>query len=638
MKPFTFSFIFVSLSFHLMVNAQTEQEILTKIETAIKTNDTLEITRAWYALAKFYDNENLIDKSNTALHQTLSHALSIKNYKAHASAANYLASNLSQQGEKDSAIYYYNMAIDDFIACNDSLKMASVLINLSDEYASSGNFIEAANHALMAVKIKETVKDSANLAYFYQKVGEIYKQADENDKWETYVLKGYRLIHNEEYADIRAKAAIYNDLGGIAETRGQYNLALQYYDTLIQIGRNNNYNNALGVALNNSAIIYKLMGNPEKALESALKAREFKKQSTYQKLTEFNLLAELYLETGNLAEARKHAEIALSDENSTSFPEERIRTLKIISQIEKYSRNFEQALLYFEQYKSLSDSLRDKEIRTRIIDLEIAYETEKKENQIELLTTENELKNQRLRAGLILLVVLVVIIFMVLYILQIRRKQASLVQNDLQQQVLRSQMNPHFIFNVLGSIQQFMLQNNINKASDYLSRFARLTRSILDFSSAETISLTDELSMLRNYIELEQMRNPQKFSFVIKTDENLESDFIQIPPMLIQPFVENAIKHGFKNLEQGGKLNISVTEDTESVDFVIEDNGTGLSANESQPAGHISAALQIFEKRRKLITQKYKKEVTFEMTDIKQKNPDLSGVRITVKIPILKND
>jgi LytS/YehU family sensor histidine kinase len=134
------------------------------------------------------------------------------------------------------------------------------------------------------------------------------------------------------------------------------------------------------------------------------------------------------------------------------------------------------------------------------------------------------------------------------------------------------------------------------------------------------------------------MRNPQKFSFIIKTDENPESDFIQIPPMLIQPFVENAIKHGFKNLEHGGKLNVSVTENTESVDFVIEDNGTGLSANESQTTGHISAALQIFEKRRKLIAQKYKKEVTFEMNDIKQKNPDLSGVCITVKIPILKND
>ena len=108
--------------------------------------------------------------------------------------------------------------------------------------------------------------------------------------------------------------------------------------------------------------------------------------------------------------------------------------------------------------------------------------------------------------------------------------------------------------------------------------------------------------------------------------------------MMIQPFVENAIKHGFKNPEYGGILKILVTENSESIDFVIEDNGSGLNTTDLKPAGHVSAALQIFEKRRKLIARKYKKEVIFEMTDIKQKNPGSNGVIVTIKIPVLNND
>jgi len=624
-------FVFASLTFQM--SAQNLADLENEIEKAKASNDNTALAQSWYNLAKFFDNSGETSNSNDALRKAIYWAKSNNNYKTLLSAYNYFASNLSTEGKHDSAIILYNHAIEAGIKNNDSLKVASVLINLADEYTSSGNYIEAANHALLAIRIKETMKDSTNLAFFFQKVGEIYKQAGENGKWESYIKKAYRLINYEKCAPLSAIAAIYNDLGGIAETRAQYDLALLYYDTLVSIGVENDYNNAVSVALSNSASIYKLMGNPKKALETALKAHEYKKPTAYQNLYELNLLAELYLETGNLSEARKNSNIALSDENSNSFPDEKIRTLKTLSKIEKQSRNFEKALFYFEQYKLFSDSLRDKEIRTRIIDLEIAYETEKKENQIELLTSENEIKNQRMKAGIILLVVLVVIIFLILYILQIRRKQANLVQNDLQQQVLRSQMNPHFIFNVMGSIQNFMQLNNTQKASDYLARFAALTRSTLNFSAAECISLTDETAMLRDYIELEKMRNPNLFDYELKYSNEPETDLIKIPPMLVQPFIENAIKHGFKNIEYKGFLNITITDKTSYAVFVIEDNGCGIQQKNATENTHESMATQIFEKRRKLIQQKYKKEFIFRVESKLNQ-----GTKITIGIPVLNND
>jgi len=617
--------------------SQTITELESRIQEAELTHDTTAIAKAWYNLGKFYDNDNEPVKSNSALKTALFWAESNKNHSAVSSIANYLASNYSIQSRSDSAIFYYNVAIDKCIAGSDSLKLASILINLGDEYATRGNYTEAVNHSLMAVSIKETIKDSVNLAYFYQKVGEVYKIAGENGKWEEYIQKAYQLIHYEKCAGIMAIAAIYNDLGGIAEHQGNYPQALLYYDTLISFGKENNYNNAIGVALSNSATIYKLQGDIETALTTAVEAQKFRNNTVYQQITDNNLLAELSLANNKTQDARKYAGLSFENEHIGHFPEEKMRCLKILYQIEKKDNNFQKALYWNELHKQVSDSIRDKEIRTRIVDMEIAYQTEKKEQQIELLTTENQMKNQRIRAGFFLLAVLLIVIFMILYILHIRRKQARLVQNDLQQQVLRSQMNPHFIFNVLGSIQNFLLGNDNKKAATYLSQFASLTRATLEYSASQSISLTNEINMLKNYMELEKMRNPAKFSFSIITGEDLETDLIQIPPMMIQPFIENSVKHGFADINYPGILTLSISDKNEWIRFIIEDNGKGL-IHENAAAKHRSMAMDIFEKRRKLIQQKHKKELTFEMQNLKEMDASKSGVRIIIQVPVLDYD
>jgi LytS/YehU family sensor histidine kinase len=115
-------------------------------------------------------------------------------------------------------------------------------------------------------------------------------------------------------------------------------------------------------------------------------------------------------------------------------------------------------------------------------------------------------------------------------------------------------MNPHFLFNALGSIQNFMLKNETKRAAGYLNNFASLTRNILEHSAQEFVSVSEEIETLSSYIELEKMRLENKFEFEITYDKNLETDFINIPPMLIQPFVENAIKHGLNNIDYKGVI------------------------------------------------------------------------------------
>ena len=617
--------------------AQDETELKVQIEQATLNNDSLNLSRAWFKMGKFYDQQGQIAKSNQALQVALFWANSIQNNKAKALISNYLASNYSLTGESDSAIFYYNLAIKACEIQNDSLTLSAILINLGDEYSNLGNYIEAANRSLKALKIKESAKDSTNLAFYYQKVGEIYKSAGQIEKWEEYIKKAYHLISYENGANTSAIAAIYNDLGGIAEKKGNYKQALAYYDTLISIATENHFEKAIAVALSNSATIYKQLGEVEKALETAIKNQEYKNESAYQNIYDKNRLAELYLANNNIQQARHFIKLAIADKNLNYFPNEKMRAYKTFYEIEKKDKNFEQALFWNEKYKLLYDSIRDSDVRTRIVDLEVAYQTEKKEQQIELLTTENRLKNQRLNIGIILLAALVIVIFMILYILQIRKKQANLIQADLQQQVLRTQMNPHFIFNVLGSIQNYMLQNNNRAATKFLAQFATLIRATLNNSVAETIPLAQEINMLQNYMELEQMRLGNTFDYKLFYDDDLEIDFIQIPPMLIQPFIENAIKHGFKNLTKRGILTLRIIDKTNWIEFIIEDNGPGFQTNHSKTKEHQSMALKIFEKRRNLIQQKYKKKFSFEMQDINDFDPDKSGVRIRIDLPVIEN-
>jgi LytS/YehU family sensor histidine kinase len=319
------------------------------------------------------------------------------------------------------------------------------------------------------------------------------------------------------------------------------------------------------------------------------------------------------------------------------YPEEKMRTQKVLYQIYKAQKNYPQALAWHEAAVKFSDSLRSTEIRAQILEMELAYETEKKEQRIALLTAENLIKSQRINLGIALLAILAVFVLLITYILISRKKQAELKENNLKQQVLRAQMNPHFIFNVLGSIQNFMMNNEKQDAANYLAQFAGLTRATLNNSTTEAISLSDEIEMLCNYIELEKMRSGYKFDFSLQMDNDLETDLIQVPPMLVQPFVENAIKHGFADLNKRGLLLLKITDKGDAIEFIIEDNGVGLKPKVAKAKAYPSKATEIFNKRRKLIQQKYQKEFKFETINLKDQHPELSGLRVVIHIPIIND-
>ena len=159
--------------------------------------------------------------------------------------------------------------------------------------------------------------------------------------------------------------------------------------------------------------------------------------------------------------------------------------------------------------------------------------------------------------------------------------------NQLKQQAYRAQMNPHFIFNTLNAIQGLILGEQLEKekAVGYLSKFSRLIRTALDASAQEKITLKQEVELLHNYLALEQMRFDHSFSYHITLADDLETEWVQIPPLLIQPYVENAVLHGMEAKQGDGVISIELTAENELLRVCIRDNGPGIYTQQAKKEG-----------------------------------------------------
>src|ERR1051326_355540 len=159
--------------------------------------------------------------------------------------------------------------------------------------------------------------------------------------------------------------------------------------------------------------------------------------------------------------------------------------------------------------------------------------------------------------------------------LELQKLEAEKQLTEVEMQALRAQMNPHFIFNSLNSINRFILQNNRAQASEYLTKFSKLVRMILQNSQASLISLESELESLGLYLEMEALRFNYHFNYKISVPKDLDIEMLKVPPLIIQPYVENAIWHGLMHKEEKGQLDIEVSQENDHLFFKITDDGIG---------------------------------------------------------------
>ncbi len=210
---------------------------------------------------------------------------------------------------------------------------------------------------------------------------------------------------------------------------------------------------------------------------------------------------------------------------------------------------------------------------------------------------------------------------------------------ELEMRALRAQMNPHFIFNCLNSINRYIVKSDNATASLYLTRFAKLIRLILDNSNSKRVMLSNEMEALKLYIEMERIRFDNQFEYRIEVGEEVNPDSVQVPSLIIQPYVENAIWHGLLHLESGGKLRIRLRMTDESVlECVIEDNGIGrekAAAYRSKSAtGRKSLGMKLTEDRIAVLNQYAQTNAKVEILDLKNEKGEAAGTRVTITIPV----
>jgi len=369
-------------------------------------------------------------------------------------------------------------------------------------------------------------------------------------------------------------------------------------------------------------------------------------------------VANAYIGKGNYISALKYANEGTTIALELGKRPNLLYGYELLSKIFHQLGKTESAYQYLMKYINLKDSIQTHQFLWKLNNYKKVNEEERKTSQINLLNKDNQLKEQKLKqqafvkntliVGLILLLLLGVFIFRTLTLkrkselqkqkLENEKKQAELQQRatELEMQALRAQMNPHFIFNCLSSINKFILKNDSDTASDYLTRFSRLIRQSLTNSQLSLIPLSDEIEMLRLYLHMERLRFSETFTYNIIYENTIEPETIYIPPMLLQPFCENAIWHGLMHKEGQGKLEVIMSLQDGKLQCIIADNGIGReksAALKSKSNGkQKSFGLKITTERLALFNNEKEIRSFCKTDDVFDANGNVAGTKVTLNI------
>ncbi len=509
-------------------------------------------------------------------------------------AAQYgnLGVSTEMRGQNTKAVEYYLKADSIFTITKNLKNKAFIQNNLGIVFSNMKIFDKSLLYYKRALKNKEKLQDNSGIVSTLVNIGVLYEKMEaDNDTILSYYMKAKEIC--DKYKMLSYKAIVYSNIGQIKIRKNEYVEASKYLEQALKI--HIKLKDKYGIAstkLNLSLLKYK-----QKKYRDAIK---YAKESA-DFFTSANVQAKL-LETYNI----------------------------LFDAYDKDNQK-DSAITYLRLFIQVNDSLLNQTNQKTVQELEAKYQNTVNLKKITILKQQNEI-NQLTIYILVIFVIAVVIIGV--FIMRQRRLKQLHKQLITEQKLLRTQLNPHFIFNSIGSIQNYMFKNDAKQASGYLANFSALMRAILQQSTQEFITLSEDIKILENYLSLEKMRAGNLFTYKINVDENVDTEEIMLPPMLTQPFVENAVKHAFKNTSNSENNTIEVSFGLlESLLLIkITDNGVGINYNSQQNTRHKSMSSTIFKQRMELLGKKWSKSSSFSIKDLSKEG--LHGTDISIRIPI----
>jgi tetratricopeptide (TPR) repeat protein len=554
-----------------------------------------------------------------------------------------MARAYSKLPDFEKAISTYKTALAVASDEKDTLALAWVHTATGFHYYNLRNVPSALIEYNKAIEYATTLKDTTILSEaWYGKV--LTYNILEEFQGMYYAIQQYLLIADSKKQQ-RRLSDIYRLLGACYRHENRFQDAIDANWKSYQVASSVNDSILMGAALNHMAWYYYEMGNLDKSLEL------YKKNMSFYKPGGTNELANVYGNIGNIYRDWERYPEAISNYNkSIEFSLESHDIYNLSWLYNDISKLYERTGDYKKAYENQAlatvygDSLASMNYQQTLASSRAQYEADKTAKELELLSVK--LQRNRLltwvMVGGLALIALVAILLINRSRYKSRQRIAAMNHtiSELNQTNLRQQMNPHFIFNTLNSIQYYVFQNDKISANNYMTKFASLIRKTLENSSHTEVSIKEELDALRLYLELEELRFKEKFDSRILVDDEIDTLVYKIPTMLIQPYVENAITHGLMNKENGkGLLEIELLLQNDLITCKIEDNGIGrakaMEIKRLKNNNHQSMGTSITESRLKLVNELYGKTMKVVYTDLTDANGEPSGTRVELSIPII---
>ncbi|RFZ94755.1 hypothetical protein D0C36_04250 [Mucilaginibacter conchicola] len=591
------------------------------IKKDLKKNPAVDTNRikSYYRIANDY---TYIDVDSALHYADIGMALAQKlNFKKAIAAFHSLYADVaSDRGEYDKAIELYNKAVSIDIEIGNKNNLASAYNNIGTANQRRGNFIESLKYNFRALKIAEEIKSYYLMGTLYNNISKVFIAQANYDKALYYSSKALKL-HTQQH-DKDGMASATNSIADVFYLQKNRKKANEYYRKAHELYKA--VNNTLGeaTALSRLGLIYEGVDR-EKKLSYLLEAQKMfdafspKHPSS---ITNIGNIGDLYAETiitnkpltGKLppgvpsdkekisALAKQYLNRAISYATETDDTDDLSYFSEDLALLQEKEGDFKGALQNYRKAKGINDSLYSQQSKNKLAMMEAQYQFQKKEDAYKQQQQISALKMRQI-VLVSVLVFIVAVAVMILLLNRARIKQLRL-KNELQRKeaeeqarellyrnklseselkAIRSQMNPHFIFNVLNSIESYVLENDSKTASRLVQKFATLSRLILENSTQSMVVAEREWKALKLYTELEAIRFNHQFSYEFYADPDLDMTKLMLPPMLVQPLIENSIHHGLRNsTAEKPAVNVRLEQTDAVIYFTVDDTGIGMDEAE----------------------------------------------------------
>lgn len=603
-----------------------------------------------------------------------------------------------QRMDLEKSTSYFEEAIGLGRALGNLKKLCTSLLGVGINYGRQDNYAEAISNFREALQVAQQNNNADDKGSSLINLGIVYKRMGEYPTSISYYTQA--LVLYDSIGDENGLAHIYGNLGILSNMMEDHDKALEYYDKALEWYRSQNNKQKIALTLNNIGEGYLLKKEFDKAMEylkRALENYDLPKESIVARIN----IGQVHYERKEYSKAESFLKSALEDSEELGFLQNQSTALRYLSKIQSEQGNhtqsvtmalrnkivadsvasfnqkaeaeklladvyekagyLEASLEHLKKYNSWQDSIFNENKTKSYQNQQVMMEVHEKDKQLETQAMQVEFLNGRVllenrwKWSLFLASLFLLIAGLLYYqkykerhrysnvlefknrVITEQKEQIEEINLQLEKRMLRAQMNPHFIFNSLSSIQYLINTDDKESALHYLSIFSKMLRQVLETSINTNMVLKDEVELIKTYLELEALRFEKNFSYKIHVDEKLDVESHEIPGMIIQPFVENAILHGLMPKEGRKELTIDIQENGPHIQCTITDNGIGREAakriNEHKKGKSRSRGISVTQQRIALLAKKYGLETEIKYTDLFDDQGKSAGTTVEIRIP-----